>query len=50
MGNRLKEADVKRQEKGTGSDHPPFPESERIKLIQFYRLKCTQKLKSWEID
>lgn len=50
MGNRLKEADVKRQEKGTGSDYVSFPELERIRSVKIDRMKYTQKRKSWEID
>ena len=50
MGNRLKEADAKRQEKGTGSDQLSFPKPTGIRLIQIERLKYTLKRKLWEID
>lgn len=39
MGNKLKEADVKRQEMGAGSDQVSFPEPTEIRSIQIERLK-----------
>ncbi|MDG1332882.1 MAG: hypothetical protein P8P74_11175 [Crocinitomicaceae bacterium] len=48
MGKKLKEADAKHQEEGTGSDQASFPDLDKIRPSNGQRMNQILKEKSWE--